>query len=86
MSGMTTNARRPLTLAKPVKNTLEDSTLVKAKRSPQRHVLPAGSERALCGVNPSGWAATDEEFTETTVNWPFCADALKAKKAKQATA
>lgn len=83
MSSTTTNARRPLTLKKAVANTLDGSTIVKAKRSPQRHVLPAaGATVTLCGIDSSKWAGQDE-VSDTTVNCPPCGEALKAL-AKQA--
>jgi hypothetical protein len=89
MSSTTTNARKPLTLKKPVANTLDGSTIVKAKRSPQRHVLPKGKTVTLCRIDTGKWAAKDEA-TETTVTCPLCAEGLKAEalkaEAKKATA
>jgi hypothetical protein len=77
------NARKSLVLAKPAKNTLSGSTIVRAKRSQQRHVVRAETVRTLCGIDTTKWRERDE-VTETTVSCPVCADALKvaAKEAK----
>jgi hypothetical protein len=76
MSSTTTPARKPLVLAKPARNTLPDSTIVKATRSQQRHVLPAGETKTLCGMDTAKWSAQDE-VSETTVTCPLCAEATK---------
>jgi hypothetical protein len=78
MSSTTANARKPLTLKKPVANTLDGTTIVKAKRSPQRHVLPKGEKVTLCRIDTAKWAAQDD-VTETTVTCPLCAEALKVE-------
>lgn len=70
--------RKPLVLKKAVKNTLDGATNVKAKRSQQRHVLPAGETKTLCGIDTAKWNEQDE-VSETTVNCPLCAEALKAQ-------
>jgi hypothetical protein len=84
MSSTTTTTRKPLVLAKAVRNTLDWSTIVKAKRSQQRHVLLAASTRTLCGIDTAKWRERDD-VSETTVTCPVCAAELKAaaKKAKQ---
>jgi hypothetical protein len=83
MSSTTKSERKPLVLSKAVKNTLDRSTIVKAKRSQQRHVLPAETSRTICGIDTARWSEHDE-VTETTVTCPLCAEQLKAlaKKAK----
>jgi hypothetical protein len=79
-------ARRPLTLSKAAKNTLEGSTLVKASRSPQVHVLPAGKTRTLCAIETTKWASQPTVIEDGKITCPLCAEALKAaaKEAKEA--
>jgi hypothetical protein len=81
----TAPARRALVLARPVKNTLPSSTVVKSKRSPQFHVLPADRTTTLCGIETSKWSTPDEVAAGAKVNCPLCAEALKAE-AKAANA
>ncbi len=75
--------RGPLTLDKPVKNTLEGSTLVKAARSQQVHVLPADAKLTLCRIDVSKWSEKTDVDAATT-NCPVCASALKAATVKAA--
>lgn len=75
--------RGPLVLAKPIKNTLTGSTLVKAARSQQIHVLPADTTTTLCGINVTKWAEQADVDAATT-NCPLCASAVKAATAKAA--
>lgn len=75
--------RGPLTLDRPVKNTLTGSTVVQAKRSPQVHVLPAGATRTLCNIDTSKWADSTT-IEDGKITCPVCAKALKAATAKAA--
>jgi hypothetical protein len=70
-------AARRLTLSKPVKNTLDGSTVVKATRSPQSHVLVSGETVTLCAIDVSKWAAQAELQADAKVTCPLCAKALK---------
>ena len=75
--------RGPLVLDKPVKSTLTGATVVQAKRSQQRHVLPADTTTTLCGINVTKWAEQADVDAATT-NCPPCASAVKAATAKAA--
>jgi hypothetical protein len=72
-----TTERKPLTLRRPVKNTLDGSTLVRAARGQQRHVLPAKAMTTLCGIDTGKWVEL-VDVTGEKVNCPPCAAALKA--------
>jgi hypothetical protein len=76
----TTNpaTRKSLTLNRPVKNTLDGSTVVQAKRSPQVHVLPDGTTVTLCNINTAKWAEQVTVEDGAKVTCPLCAKALKA--------
>lgn len=54
-----------------------------AKRSQQRHVLPADTTTTLCGINVTKWAE-QADVNAATTNCPVCASALKAATAKAA--
>jgi hypothetical protein len=73
-------ARRPLTLAKPVQNTIDGATVVQAKRSPQRHILPTGSTTTLCGIDVTKWAAQADVDADAKTNCPLCVKAMRAAK------
>ncbi len=75
--------RAPLVLAKPIRNTLEKSTLVQAKRSPQVHVLLKGANRTLCAIDVSKWVEMTT-IEDGKISCPVCASALKATVAKAA--
>ena len=74
----TTPAGRRLTLDRPVKNTLADSILVQAKRSPQVHVLPDGATVTLCNIDTAKWREQAEVADSAKVTCPICAKQLKA--------
>ena len=69
--------RRPLTLTRPVKNTLPASSLVQAKRSPQVHVLPADATRTLCNIDTTKWVESVDVDPDAKVTCPLCAKAMK---------
>ena len=69
--------RGPLVLARPIRNTLPHSTLVKATRSAQIHVLPADATRTLCSIDVSKWAAQGEVAEDAKVTCPICAREMK---------
>jgi hypothetical protein len=72
-----TTERKPLTLKRPVANTLEGSSLVRAARGQQRHVLPAKATTTLCGIDSGKWIEL-VNVSDEKVNCPPCAAALKA--------
>jgi hypothetical protein len=78
--------RKPLVLAKGVKNTLAGSGLARAKKGAQRHVLASGETTTLCGIDSTAWIEKVVE-DEQLVTCPLCAKALKeaAKASKEAT-
>lgn len=81
----TTPAKRAsLVLAKPIRNTLEGSTLVQAKRSPQVHVLLAGAKLTLCRIDTSRWNERVDVAGDAKVSCPVCGAAMKAATAKAA--
>jgi hypothetical protein len=57
---------------------LDGSTIAKSKRSPQFHVLPAGTTTTLCAIDTARWSAPDEVPAGAKVNCRLCADQLKA--------
>jgi hypothetical protein len=73
--------RGPLT-TKPVKNTLDGSTIVRATRSPQFHVLPAGETVTLCQIDVTKWSAQADVAEDAKVNCPPCVKAMRAKAAE----
>jgi hypothetical protein len=74
--------RRPLTLARPVRNSLDGSTVVQAKRSIQRHVLPADTTLTLCVIDTAKWVERVDVDANAKINCPLCAAALKAETQK----
>jgi hypothetical protein len=68
--------RRALILRGPVKNTLGGSTVVQAKRSPQRHVLPASTTTTLCGIDTGTWVERADVDVDAKVTCPLCAKAF----------
>ncbi len=69
--------RGPLTLKRPVKNTLDGSSLVQAKRSQQIHVLPADQTRTLCNIDTAKWSDEPTVHETGKVTCPLCAKAMK---------
>jgi hypothetical protein len=43
--------RKPLVLAKGVENTLPNSSMARAKKGTQRHVIAGDETRTLCGID-----------------------------------
>ena len=78
--------RGPLVLARPVKNSIAGSTVVKATRSRQIHVLPSDASVTLCGINTERWAEQVDVDADAKVTCPLCGKAMKAAAKEAATA
>lgn len=60
-----------------MENTLPNSSMARAKKGTQRHVIAGDETRTLCGIDTTKWSEK-VDVEDETVNCPLCAEALKA--------